>query len=461
MRIQQILWNFLLAVIVSSCGHISSISMKQQNNSSSSLLAKKTQEQSEEIPASAPEDISQLPSSSLSIPQKLESNNNESKGKVGEKVYFLSGAEHLNLKNYYFDIPVVYNEAVKKWIQYFTNKGRSYFESYAARAGRYAPLMAEILERMGLPRDLIFLAMNESGFQNEARSWANAVGPWQFMSFTGKKFGLEINWFLDERKDPLKASVAAAEYLKRLYLWFNNWELAMAAYNAGEGKIGRAIKMYKTENFWKLRLGRYLKSETKEYVPKIMAMAIIGKNLSSFGFEGIDFWHPLDFAEVEVKGGTDLYQVAKDLEITFESLKRLNPEITLWFVPLDKESYSLRIPKEIVGRWEQLASNEKSYVGDAQFQRYKVGKSQTLEMIAKKFKVDKKVLMALNEFENSKLSKGQEILLPFRIGDDPFSAEYKHLTMPKKKIRRAKRKVRTQNKYLKSSKSRSVKQRKR
>ena len=199
-------------------------------------------------------------------------------------VYFLYGAEHLNLKNYYFDIPVVFNKKVQNWIEYFLVRGRDHFIRYTQRAGRYAPVLGKILEDNGLPRDLIFLAMAESGFHNNAKSWAKAVGPWQFMPFTGRKYGLEVNWYLDERRDPLKSTLAAAQYLDDLYELFGSWELATAAYNAGEGKIGRAIRRYRTRNFWQLLKGRYLRRETKNYVPKIMALAIIGKNLKSFGF---------------------------------------------------------------------------------------------------------------------------------------------------------------------------------
>ena len=270
------------------------------------------------------------------------------------KTYFLYGAEHLKLDNYYFDIPVVYNAKVKRWIDYFLNRGRGFFERYGGRAGRYAPLMGNILEENGLPRDLIFLAMAESGFQNKAKSWAKAVGPWQFMSFTGRRYGLHIDWYKDERRDPIKATLAAGKYLKKLYGDFGSWELAAAAYNAGEGKVSRAINRYGTENFWNLSRGRYLKRETKNYVPKIMALAILGKNLRSFGFEDIDFHDPLDFEEIEVGPMTDLYRVGEVLDVDFQELQRLNPEVLRWYTPPADKTYTLRIPIGSKGRLGQV-----------------------------------------------------------------------------------------------------------
>lgn len=337
----------------------------------------------------------------------------------GNQTYYLYGANHLNLENYYFDIPVVYNDAVKKWISYFLNRGRGFFERYSARAGRYAPILGKILEEHGLPRDLIFLAMAESGFQTKAKSWARAVGPWQFMPYTGKRFGLNINWYVDERRDPIKATIAASRYLSKLYEEFGSWELAAAAYNAGEGKISRAIRRYKTESFWKIRKGRYLKSETKNYVPKIMALAIIGKNLKAFGFEEIDFHEPLDFEEIEVGPATDLYKISEALDVDFEELQRLNPEVLRWFTPPTETGYKLRIP---VGKRQVFAScceaNKETLVA-TDFMKYSIkGRSAALKDVARKFKIkDQSVLSWLNGLPSHKhLRRGNVVLLPFKNG---------------------------------------------
>ncbi|MCY4643480.1 MAG: transglycosylase SLT domain-containing protein [Bacteriovoracales bacterium] len=355
-------------------------------------------------------------------------------------VYFLYGAQHLNLKNYYFDIPVVYNKKVQKWIKYFLGKGKRHFVRYSKRAGRYAPVLGKILEDNGLPRDLIFLAMAESGFHNKAKSWAKAVGPWQFMPFTGRRYGLKINWYLDERRDPLKATIAAARYLDDLYELFGSWELAISGYNAGEGKIGRAIRRYQTRNFWKLSKGRYLKRETKNYVPKIMALAIIGKNLESFGFKDIGFERPLDFDEIDVPGNTDLYKVANAIDVDFEMIKKLNPEIMRWVTPPSMEVYKLRVPvgKKLV--YEKCCSSFDLLAKD--FEEYSVRSSRgvTLKRLARKFRL--KYVSVLEDLNGLRaktiLKRGNKILLPFHRDHGRRGSMYADLyERPRKRVRRA------------------------
>lgn len=371
--------------------------------------------------------------------QMVGSSKIDSASSYKRKIYYLYGAEHLNLENYYFDIPVVYNNAVKKWIDYFLNRGRGFFERYSSRGGRYAPLLGKILEDHDLPRDLIFLAMAESGFQNHAKSWARAVGPWQFMPYTGKRYGLRINWYVDERRDPIKSSIAASRYLQKLFNDFGSWELAAAGYNAGEGKVSRAVRRYKTDNFWTIRQGRYLKNETKNYVPKIMALAIIGKNLKSFGFEDIDFHEPLDFDEIDVGPLTDLYQVSEHLDMDFSELQRLNPEILRWFTPPGRD-YKLRIPVGMSSTWSECCLNKVLVAKD--FQIYKInGRVTRLRSISQKFKLKGDVLENLNNMSSGAvLKKGDEIILPFRLGQDFRDEMYSDLyERPRKSVIRKRR----------------------
>lgn len=190
----------------------------------------------------------------------------------------------VKLQNKDFDFPFTLNSRVEFWVNYFTGRGRPHFEKYLERSEFFIPYIRPILKQNGLPEDLVYLAMIESGFNNHARSHAKAVGPWQFISATGKRYGLMVNWWVDERRDTRKSTLAAVEYLGELYRMFRSWELAASAYNAGEAKIARAIRRYSTRDFWALSRHRFLRQETRDYVPKIIAAAIVAKNRTQFGF---------------------------------------------------------------------------------------------------------------------------------------------------------------------------------
>ncbi len=366
----------------------------------------------------------------------------DTSGRHTSTAYFLEGAEELNLENYYFDIPVVYNDAVKKWINYYLNRGRDYFEIYSARGGRYAPLLGKILEENGLPRDLIYVAMAESGFQTKAKSYARAVGLWQFIPSTGRIYGLKIDWYIDERRDPVKSTIAASKYLKKLYEEFGDWEIAAAAYNAGEGKVNRAIARYKTDDFWKLTKRRYLKSETRNYVPKIMALAILGKNLDSFGFADIEFHEQIDFAEIDVPGKTDLVALAEEMNIDVEEIYFLNPELLRWYIPAYSETYRLKVPAGAEDVYETCCA-DKDFTASA-FQTYRTKSATTIAEVAKKFRIQPSVLEDLNSVPaRTRVAKGQEVILPFREGQNIREAMYADL------YERPRRHVRVQQSYKK------------
>ena len=358
------------------------------------------------------------------------------------KTYEISSeaARELGLKNTKFDFPVTWNRQTAMWVKFFTTKGRRHFVNYTQRAGRYAPVLSKIMADSGLPRDLIYLAMAESGFQNHARSWAKAVGPWQFMPATGKKFGLNIDWYVDERRDPLKATIAAANYLKTLHGLFGSWELAAAGYNAGEGKVARAIRMYRSHDFWHLTKGRYLRPETKNYVPKIMALAIIGKNLDVFGFNEIQFEQALDYEEIMVKGNTDLYEVAEVLQLDFEEVKRYNPEIVRWQIPPYIESYPLRVPVGVKDEWDNFKDKE-TVLADS-YKTYISSGHSSLKHVSKKFKVPLDVLEELNPdiSESTYLAPTTLVYLPFRedhsLQDGLYADIYEKSTKKSKKLRR-------------------------
>ncbi len=219
---------------------------------------------------------------------QVSANANES-SKNGEGTVTISSegdiyVRGMKLQNSKFDYPVTINTRVEYWIDYFTGRGRKHFIKYLERSELFIPYIKPLLRQNGLPEDLVYLAMIESGFNNHARSHAKAVGPWQFISATGKRYGLMVNWWVDERRDTHKSTLAAVGYLRDLYGMFQSWELAAAAYNSGEAKIARAIRRFGTKDFWTIARHRFLRPETRDYVPKIIAAAIVAKNRTQFGF---------------------------------------------------------------------------------------------------------------------------------------------------------------------------------
>jgi len=262
----------------------------------------------------------------------------------------------------------------------------------------------------------VYVAMIESGFQLHARSVASAVGPWQFMSATGRRYSLKIDQWIDERRDPVKATVAAAMYLKDLYGMFNNdWYLAAAGYNAGENKIFRAIDKYETSDFWELSKGSYLKRETKEYVPKLLAAAIIAKDPAQYGFTEIASVPVVEYDTVVVKGRTDLELVARLTGTSYQSIKELNPALRHWCTPPNYPDYELKIPKNSRTRFEQeLAAipDEQRFSEKELYRSYTAGRRDTLKRLARRFGVSVAALAELNGLGKKDRIAGRTVIIP-------------------------------------------------
>lgn len=246
-----------------------------------------------------------------------------------------------------FDIPIVFNDAVEYFIRYFTVQKRKVFVNWLKRAKRYAPAIRQILREHGLPEDLVYLAMIESGFNPKAYSPMKACGPWQFIYETGERYGLRVNYWVDERRDPQKSTVAAARYLKDLFNQFGCWYLAAAGYNAGEGRVERAIVKHETNDFWEISKYNTLPRETRDYIPQLIAAAIIAKDPEKFGLTNIPFDAPIPSSAHRVPGGTPLALVAKAARFDLVALHSLNPEVLRGITPPDKESYVLRLPDNV------------------------------------------------------------------------------------------------------------------
>lgn len=318
-----------------------------------------------------------------------------------------------------FDIPIVINAKVEQFIQYFQTTMKSRFANWLARSEKYIPLMKNLLRENGLPEDLVYLALIESGFNPYAYSRSKAMGPWQFISPTGKRYGLKVNWWVDERRDPEKSTVAAAKYLKDLYDMFECWYLAAASYNAGEGKISKAMKRYRTEDFWELTKYRYLKQETKDYVPQVIAAALVAKDPEKYGFEGIEYQEPLCYDKVRVPEATDLTLVAKACEISTEQLRDLNPELLRGCTPPGVPEYEIRIP---CGKKELFYTNfeELRPTHRVQFKTHVVKQGETLSQIAKHYQVGLEPMLEINKLKKtSQLSIGMHLLIPVPTREEP------------------------------------------
>lgn len=259
-----------------------------------------------------------------------------------------------------FDIPITYNDRVQGWIRYFQTSGRAGFQKWLARSTRYSPYIQKELGRAGLPKDIMYTAMIESGFSPVAESQAAAVGIWQFIKPTGERYGLKINWWLDERRNFVKSTQAAIRYKKDLYGMFGSWYLVAASYNCGETRVVNLIRKYGTKNFWEMaRLG-VLPKETMDYVPKIIAATLIAKAPGLYGFRNIEYQVPFEFDTALVPGGTDLFNLAQFLGVSPNYLKELNPDLLHGFIPPNINSHVIKIPKgstKLVTQYSGLLHN--------------------------------------------------------------------------------------------------------
>ncbi len=319
-----------------------------------------------------------------------------------------------NLDGYFeekpYQIPMVLNESVENHLEYFKTRGRDVFQKWLDRSARYIPVMKDIFREKNLPEDLVYVAMIESGFNPYAVSWARAVGPWQFMPQTGKLYGLKIDWWIDERKDPIKSTQAAAEHLKDLHNLFGSWPLAMASYNAGAGKVQRAVLRTRSEDFWDLKASRYIRRETKNYVPKYMAATIMAKNPEAYGFT-VQPYDLFVFDEVVVTESIDLRLAARCAGTTYEVIKELNPELKRWVTPPDATNYVLRVPK---GTGSAFATSFTAVPADQKirWERHLVAKGETLASIATQYNTSPEAIRDINNLKKNRIIPGKHLLIP-------------------------------------------------
>lgn len=320
-----------------------------------------------------------------------------------------------------YNIPVVIDPTVEKHINFFNTSIRSRFEQWLVRFSRYRPLVENIFSEFDLPSDLVHLSLVESGFNPYAYSRARATGPWQFMKGTGKLYGLRIDHYVDERRDPIKSTVAAARYLRDLYDLFGTWPLAMAAYNAGEGKVMRALRQAKGDTFSDISKTKWIRRETKQYVPRIMAATVIAKNPDQYGFTQ----DPLPehrFEEVTVTRPLHFRAIANATGIPYEELRLLNPELRRNVTPPNTPGYHLKVPagtaEKVARSLEKVPTHKFSSrwaktkrVKGVSGQWYRVRVGDTLEKLAKRFRVPVRTLKARNNLSSSLIKAGEFLLI--------------------------------------------------
>ena len=320
-----------------------------------------------------------------------------------------------------YNVPIVMDPSVQAHIRYFNTAIHDRFGQWLLRLSRYQPLVETIFSEFHLPSDLVYLSLVESGFNPYAYSRAKATGPWQFMKGTAKAYGLRVDTYVDERRDPIKSTVAAARYLRDLYDLFGAWPLAMAAYNAGEGKVMRALHKAKAESFSEISKTRLIRRETKEYVPRFMAATIIARNPDRYGFSQ-ESAEPHQFDEVIVTRPLHLRAIAKATNISYEDLRLLNPELRRDATPPGDDTYHLKVPvgakENVEQELDQIPTHKfPPLPAKAQFATagsshwYKVRIGDTLAKVSKRFRVPLKTLKTKNSLSGPTIRPGDFLII--------------------------------------------------
>lgn len=342
-----------------------------------------------------------------------------------ESVEPVESAESKESQGTAYNIPVVFDQTVQSHIRFFNTSIRDRFEQWLLRLNRYRPLVEDIFAEFDLPSDLVHLSLVESGFNPYAYSRAKATGPWQFMKGTGKIYGLRIDHYVDERRDPIKSTIAAARYLRDLYDLFGTWPLAMAAYNAGEGKVQRALTKAQAESFSEISRTKLIRGETKQYVPRIMAATIIARNLEQYGFNQVSV-APHEFEEVVVTRPLHFRAISNVTGIPYSELRLLNPELRRDATPPDDTAYHLKVPVGASAKVLKLLDRVPTYkfppqqiqVRQARQVRtarqgkagssgwYRVQGGDTLEKISRRFGIPIRTLKARNNLSSSLIRAG-------------------------------------------------------
>ncbi len=313
------------------------------------------------------------------------------------------------------DIPMVVNERVLYWIDLYQGRLRDQFEEGLKNSGRFLPMIRKVFREENLPLDLAYMAHVESSFKPRAYSRARAMGVWQFILSTGRMYGLQRTDWVDDRANPEKATRAAARHLKDLYDEFGDWYLVMAAYNAGQGKVSYAIRRARSRDFWVLARSRYLRRETKNYVPAFLATTMISKDPKSYGFN-VKPAPPWEYDLAGVATQTDLRVIAKCAGRELDEIKALNPELRWLTTPPGSSEYQIRLPKgtrkTFVKSYAELPEGERVL-----WVRHRVRRGETLSIIAKRYGTTVRGIQSANGIRNRhRISQGAVLLIPVGPG---------------------------------------------
>jgi membrane-bound lytic murein transglycosylase D len=318
-----------------------------------------------------------------------------------------------DLKTANHDIPIPLNQRVLTYVELFQGRLHDFIEDGMKRGAQYLPMIQSVFRAEGLPLDLAYVPLIESAFKPNALSRAKAKGVWQFMTGTALENGLRRDWYIDERSDVEKATVAAAKYLRTLNKIFRgDWHLALASYNGGPGRVQRAMKKHGIDDFWKLTAKpKLLPRETREYVPMILAAIVIARNPAQYGFD-FEPEPARAFERVTLPGPVDLRRVAEWTDTTIDEIQALNPELRRWTTPVKDKKYQLKVPAgtaDIVNA--KLTDAPPADLASLKY--YTVKRGETLPTIARKLRVSKADLAEANYMKpTARVTGGQKLMVP-------------------------------------------------
>ncbi len=302
--------------------------------------------------------------------------------------------------------------SIQLYVDYFQYADHRRFKEWLERSHEYLPYIQQTFREMGLPEDLAYVSLIESGFSARAYSRTGAAGLWQFMRGTGVKYGLKVNWWIDQRRDPILATRSAAQYLKDLHDEFDSWELALAAYNAGEGRVANAVSRIGTKDYWKLRQTRAFSSETRNYVPKLIAAMLIAKDPAKYGFTDLAYHPAVVVRQKEIHRSVEIRQLAKAMNMSVSEFLVYNPQFIRWATPPRLSSVTVNVPVDSEKGFSNRLATLPSTAINPDVPVYRVESGDSLWSIAHRFHVPLGKLIAVNRLSSRHLRLRQKLVIP-------------------------------------------------